>query len=330
MLDGAVYARTRPVLPCGETGSGSSRGSEWPRPAASDSGGARDPDGRRGFLLRDLEREQRWARPTLCGDYNVKGASKNSGDGLRTQVIREAENWPRPVVADGERGSETYLRGNPTRFGAAKAAELPWPRPDASAANDGEDVASWEARRQRVIETGVNGNGMGTPLGIAVRQEEIAWPRPKVSDADKGAGVNDRGSKGDPTLPRAVWDAQPGLWPRPKASDAEKGSPAQTTRSGPALPGAVCREEPGQWPRVSDGLGGGAWSETERRANPATSAGGHSQKEMLGARLNPAREETLLGWPIGLVSGLDWTEYGRLVAERKREARRNTPGSPQD
>lgn len=156
-------------------------------------------------------------------------------------------------------------------------------------------------------------------------------------------------------------------WPRPKASDAEKGSPNQATRTGPALPGAVCQEEipwarprasaaedrttkrtPSQaaghgeylgvqvqeeepetsWPRltVSDGLGGHCPADKQ----PTKRQGSQPQKEVLGARLNPAWEEALLGWPIGLVSGLPWPEYGREVAERKRAARHSTSGSRPD
>lgn len=42
------------------------------------------------------------------------------------------------------------------------------PTPAAGNFNDGEDLASWEARRQRNLAKGVNGNGQGTPLPVAV------------------------------------------------------------------------------------------------------------------------------------------------------------------
>jgi hypothetical protein len=44
------------------------------------------------------------------------------------------------------------------------------PTPTASNPNDGESLESWEARRQRNLAKGINGNGQGTPLAIAVRQ----------------------------------------------------------------------------------------------------------------------------------------------------------------
>lgn len=43
------------------------------------------------------------------------------------------------------------------------------PTPSAGNFNDGEDLASWESRRQRNKTKGINGNGQGTPLGIAVQ-----------------------------------------------------------------------------------------------------------------------------------------------------------------
>lgn len=331
-----------------------------------------------------------------CSTANA-GTSQPS---LQSQVRQDGLPWPRPTAED--KGSETYGHGegNPTLLGAARAADLPWPRPDASGANSGESLETWEARREVVRARGINGNGMGTPPGIAVRQEElVSWPRPAASD---DAGPRDPDGKRGMLLrdlPRET------SWPRPKASDAEKGSPNQATRTGPALPGAVCQEEipwarprasasedrttkrtpsqdarhgeylgvqvqeeepeatwarprasaahnrttrrspsahrgdclalqaiehepEGPWPRltVSDGLGG----HCPENKQPTKRQGSQPQKEVLGARLNPAWEEALLGWPIGLVSGLPWPEYGREVAERKRAARRNTNGSRHD
>lgn len=88
------------------------------------------------------------------------------------------------------------------------------PTPAASAPNDAEDIATWDARRARVKAKTGNGNGMGEPLGVAVRRLQLL-PTPKASDGEKG-GPNQRGSAGDPTLPSAVMD----LLPTPTASDA--------------------------------------------------------------------------------------------------------------
>lgn len=46
-----------------------------------------------------------WARPTVHGNYNRKGASQNSGDGTFTQLQR-LKPWPRPMASDHKRGSD--------------------------------------------------------------------------------------------------------------------------------------------------------------------------------------------------------------------------------
>ena len=68
-------------------------------------------------------------------------------------------------VADGERRSLTYCRGNPTPIGALKLL----PTPAASAFNDSEDPQSWLARAERLKEKHGNGNCAGMPLAVAVK-----------------------------------------------------------------------------------------------------------------------------------------------------------------
>ena len=87
------------------------------------------------------------------------------------------------------------------------------PTPSAMNPNDGEDLATWEARRQRVKAQHKNGNGFGTPLAIAVQ----LLPTPRASDGEKG-GPNQRGSKGDLMLSSAVQ-----LLTTPSAADAHGG-----------------------------------------------------------------------------------------------------------
>lgn len=65
--------------------------------------------------------------------------------------------------------------------------------------NDGEQPETWLARRERVKVTAKNGNGMGTPLAVAVQ----LLPTPRATDGTKG-GPNQRGSSGDLMLPSAV------------------------------------------------------------------------------------------------------------------------------
>ena len=47
-----------------------------------------------------------WATPTLCGNYNRKGASATSADGLATQA---AATWPTPVANDDNKTPEAHL-----------------------------------------------------------------------------------------------------------------------------------------------------------------------------------------------------------------------------
>lgn len=56
------------------------------------------------------------------------------------------------------------------------------PTPAASVANDGESPDTWLARRERVKQAAANGNGMGTPLTIAVQ----LLPTPSVADVQGG------------------------------------------------------------------------------------------------------------------------------------------------
>ena len=55
----------------------------WPTPTANCSTGA-GHQGRQGGL--NLQTAVKWATPTVCGNYNKKGASAKSGDGLATQA----------------------------------------------------------------------------------------------------------------------------------------------------------------------------------------------------------------------------------------------------
>jgi hypothetical protein len=72
------------------------------------------------------------------------------------------------------------------------------PTPVAGNFNDGESLASWQARRARQKALGRNGNGVGTPLAVAVR----LLPTPAAGDAAGGCdpatppgGVRPSGAK---------------------------------------------------------------------------------------------------------------------------------------
>jgi hypothetical protein len=74
----------------------------WPTPTSSlgTNGGQVTPTKARegGTLIEALSARTTWPTPTVCGNYNRKGASATSGDGLATAVLKvatpTARDWP--------------------------------------------------------------------------------------------------------------------------------------------------------------------------------------------------------------------------------------------
>jgi hypothetical protein len=130
--------------------------------------------------------ENCWPTPNVPNGGRVSSAedvaAKGSTDRGKRQidlasVIRQ---WPTPQQADGERGSQTLMRGegNPTMRGAV----LLWATPSAMVANDGEGTETWRARQQILKEKGINGNGAGVPLAIQAQEKAAAWATPSARD----------------------------------------------------------------------------------------------------------------------------------------------------
>ena len=86
---------------------------------------------------------------------------------------------PTPLTSDAKALGPGDLRRHEPQL---RALPLLLPTPSASQFNDGEDVESWQARRERVKDTAANGNGFGMPLSIAVR----LLPTPAVADVTGG------------------------------------------------------------------------------------------------------------------------------------------------
>lgn len=137
-----------------------------------------------------------WPTASVCGNYNRKGASATSGDGLDTAV----KNWPRPTVADTFTGN---LKSTQQKSGSMHNVNLSqavnWPTPRAREGNSGSyGCASIERNADRNYLDGVvikkeekpgNLNAdwvellMGLPIGwtdINVAKEDIeswqGWP----------------------------------------------------------------------------------------------------------------------------------------------------------
>ena len=92
-----------------------------------------------------------------------------------------------------------------------------WPTPDAMVAQDGETPETFLPRQAALKEKGINGNGCGTPLEMAVQIGQ--WATPTRQDASNNAGPSqsqrnsnalnvDAGGKLNPR-----WVAQLQGWP---------------------------------------------------------------------------------------------------------------------
>ena len=68
----------------------------------------RDSSGRPGLLMAAMK----WPTPTVCGNYNRKGASASSGDGLATAV----QKWPTPIASDSCGSSGKPAPGKQTQL----------------------------------------------------------------------------------------------------------------------------------------------------------------------------------------------------------------------
>lgn len=113
-------------------------------------------------------------------------------------------------------GRDSALKTSELRTGAS--GSLSWPTPSAGAFNDGESPESWQSRNERLRAKGYNGNGMGMPLGVAVR-----WPTPTAGDSK---------SSGSSTPSHVtLCDATERAWASPAATD-HKGSRTEEQRRG--------------------------------------------------------------------------------------------------
>lgn len=95
------------------------------------------------------------------------------------------------------------------------------PTPSAINPNDGEDLDNWLCRREVLAAKGVNGNGMGTPLAVAVR----LLPTPVASDGNGGRASKDPTATSRPSGAKvaiSLFDALR-LLPTPLARDGSHG-----------------------------------------------------------------------------------------------------------
>jgi hypothetical protein len=111
MRDGALWERTTPPLLTSETESGLWRtptAHEWKNTGHSTQIHLSDQV-RPSQVKNPKKAAAMWPTPTLCGNYNRKGLSKTSGDGLATAV----RQWPTPTAQDSKNnGAPSQMERN--------------------------------------------------------------------------------------------------------------------------------------------------------------------------------------------------------------------------
>jgi hypothetical protein len=127
------------------------------------------------------------------------------------------ETWPDSGMTRNGCAYELQTSGPAT----SERESLWWPTPDAALMNDGADPQKHKERQQRLKEKHRNGNGAGTPLGMAVK----TWPTANTRDSVSAArhttttGVSHPGT----TLTDAIR-----RWPTPVEDNANnQGGPAR-------------------------------------------------------------------------------------------------------
>lgn len=201
------------------------------------------------------------------------------------------------------------------------------PTPVAGNFNDGADIGTWQARRDRQKKLGRNGNGIGTPLPVAI----ALLPTPMAGDfgADKASGpVRPSGAKRQTGLPDVIihrllgQDSRPGtaepgvgrLLPTPDTGCSPNGHgrrggrPGNGHQSGQGLDVAATALSPASAQRAGQGVL--TWGEYEpaiRRwehvvgypAPPPAEPGPSGRP-----RLSAAFAEWMMGLAPGFVTGV--------------------------
>lgn len=201
------------------------------------------------------------AKASGAAGYSTE-SGRHSGTTLTDAAVR---GWPTPQHADGERQSETMMRGNPTLLGAALG--LAWPTPRAT-----------DGAKGGPSQRGSSGDLM-LP-SAAVLCVASAWPTPAARDyrSPNAEAYQERSgtTKGE-QLPNFVAH----LWQTPATfQGAYRRQAHQTERSEELLPA--------QPARVADEV-----SPASRPDQTARSGGG------CRPQLNPLFVEWLMGLPFG-------------------------------
>ncbi len=166
----------------------------WTKPKASSSS-ARPPESWENWPIAGGTRNgSLFPRPTWVPRMGVHDGS----------ALRGVNSWMTPSVSNSQGNEYTRDGGKPGQERLTLSGQTQqWPTPTASLVNDGEDPATWNARRKRTKERTGNGNGMGMPLTQAAQQ----WPTPASRDyrtPNSQESQESRNHKGGEQLPNFV------------------------------------------------------------------------------------------------------------------------------
>lgn len=115
---------------------------------------------------------------------------------------RAVQTPDRPETIDARVAKQKaiYAQDKSRRWGKTESLHSQvareWPTPSAMNPQEGESLETWLARREQIKAEKKNGNGMATPLAMAVRLQD--WPRATAQDALGSGNRNLPGSNAHP------------------------------------------------------------------------------------------------------------------------------------
>lgn len=101
-----------------------------------------------------------WPTPTVCGNYNQPGASKNAGWGLASAV----KQWTTPSASDGRRGGKITAAMTGTSLAQQVNTPERWPTPTASLADKGGRITPRNGREGGTLIEAVSARTWPTPV----------------------------------------------------------------------------------------------------------------------------------------------------------------------
>jgi hypothetical protein len=137
----------------------------------------------RGDLLLDAVNIEEMSGPAAPDNPSTDGSRQGSSDQTAQTSSAGLAGWQTPTVSTG-----AHQQKDGSMIPKLDTQVKQWPTPSGAVVNDGETLESWEARKARNIAKHHNGNGMGTPLTIAVQQQKQCatdkqWATPVTADS---------------------------------------------------------------------------------------------------------------------------------------------------